>query len=40
MVVCVDRHTGWIIAIPTQRVGLTAEKVVGMLHQKWMDMGG
>ena len=40
MVVCVDRHTGWIIAIPAQRVGLTAEKVVGMMHQKGMDMGG
>jgi hypothetical protein len=40
MVVCVDRHTGWIIAIPTQRVGLTAEKVANLMHQKWMDMGG
>ena len=40
MVVCVDRHTGWIIAIPTQRVGLTAEKVANLMCQKWMDMGG
>ena len=40
LMVCVDRHTGWIIAIPTRKVGLTGEKVAKLLLQKWLDMGG
>ena len=40
LIICVDRHTGWIIAIPTQYVGLTAEKVAKLLLNKWLDMGG
>ena len=30
-VVCVDRHSGWIIARPTQHKGLTAEKCSHLL---------
>ena len=26
MLVCVDRLSGWIVAKPTQKIGLTAEK--------------
>ena len=37
--VCVDRHTGWIIAIPTTK-NLTAEGAAKLILQKWLDMGG
>jgi len=40
MIICVDRHTGWILAIPTQKRGLTAEKMVDIMLQKWTDIGG
>ena len=40
MLLCVDRHTGWIIAIPTQKTGLTSERAVDLLLQKWTDLGG
>ena len=40
IIVCVDRNSGWIIAIPTRKLGLTAEKVARLLYQKWLDMGG
>lgn len=40
MFVVVDRHSGWIIAIPTQNRGMTAEKAAKLLYSKWMDMGG
>jgi hypothetical protein len=40
MIVCVDRHTGWIIAVPTQKEGLTAEKVAKIMLQKWIDLRG
>ena len=38
--VCVDRHTGWIVALPTLKAGLTSEKAARMIYNKWMDMGG
>ena len=37
---CVDRHTGWIIAIPSKKSGFTAEKAIKAMYSKWMDMGG
>jgi len=40
LIICVDRHSGWIIALTTTKVGLTAEKTSRMLFQKWIDMGG
>ena len=40
MILCVDRHSGWIIAVPTLKVGLTAEKVAKIMLQKWTDLGG
>ena len=40
ILLCVDRHTGWIIAIPTQKCGLTAERSVELMLQKWTDLGG
>ena len=36
----VDRFSGWIIAIPTQERGLTAEKSSQADFSKWLDMGG
>ena len=39
LVLCVDRHSGWTIAMPTQRVGLTAEKVARFMVDKWEGMG-
>ena len=27
LIVCVDRHSGWIVAIPERKVGLTGDKV-------------
>ena len=40
LLLCVDRMTGWIVAIPTQKNGLTAEKTVKLLLHKWLDVGG
>ena len=40
MIVCVDRHSGWIVAIPTQNKGLTGSKVAKlMLQQFWRPFG-
>ena len=38
--IVVDRHSGWIIGIPTEDRGLTAEKAAKLLYSKWLDMGG
>jgi hypothetical protein len=35
MVVCVDRHSGWIIALPCLGKGLTGPKVAQMLLKEW-----
>ena len=35
LVLCVDRHSGWTLAMPTQRQGLTAEKVARYMLEKW-----
>ena len=40
LLLCVDWMTGWIVAIPTQKNGLTAEKAVKLLLQKWLDVAG
>jgi hypothetical protein len=34
IIICVDRHSGWIIAIPTNKTGLTSEKVAKLLYYK------
>ena len=40
MVLCVDRHSGWIVASPQQRKGLTAKKVaLDMLDRAWGPFG-
>ena len=40
MVICVDRLTGWIVAKPTQKLGLTAEKAAHlMLDDGWSIYG-
>jgi len=31
LLVCVDRHSGWILARPCQKLGLTAEKAAHLL---------
>ena len=39
-VLCVDRHSGWMIARPTQDRGLTGEKVAHLLiDTAWGEMG-
>ena len=40
MVVCVDRHSGWIVAVPCKKQGLTGAKVAKMmLSQQWRPFG-
>ena len=40
MVLCVDRQSGWIVASPQQRKGLTAKKVaLDMLDRAWGPFG-
>ena len=40
MLVCVDRHSGWIMACPTTKLGLTAEKAAHLLLDKGWDLYG
>jgi len=39
VIVCVDRHTGWILAIPALNKGLTAEKVAKLMMPQWDIFG-
>ena len=40
MVVCVDRHSGWMVAVPCKKQGLTGAKVAKlMLSQQWRPFG-
>ena len=40
ILLCVDRLSGWIVACPTQKVGLTAEKAAHLiLHKGWGPFG-
>jgi len=40
MAVCVDRNSGWMVATPQQRKGLTAKKVAtGMYRDFWEPLG-
>ena len=39
MAVCVDRHSGWMVATPLQGKGLTAEVVAKAMYRQW-DMFG
>jgi hypothetical protein len=40
MAVCVDRHSGWIVAVPVQNKGLTGAKVAKvMLKYQWSPFG-
>jgi len=40
LVLCVDRHSGWMVATPQQRKGLTARKVaLEMLDRAWGPFG-
>ena len=40
LIACVDRHSGWIVAIPTQNLGLTGSKVAKlMLQHFWRPFG-
>ena len=37
---CVDRHSGWMVARPTQKLGLTGEKAAHlMLDSTWGEVG-
>ena len=40
MVLCVDRHSGWMIARPTEKLGLTAEKCAHLLIEGGMGILG
>jgi len=39
VVCCVDRHSGWIMAIPVLYKGLTSEKVAKIMLEKWVIFG-
>ena len=40
LIVCVDRHSGWIVAIPERKVGLTGAKVaLAMVKHQWRPFG-
>lgn len=39
MAVCVDRHSGWIIAVPVLMKGLTAQKVALAMYDQWRFFG-
>ena len=40
LIVCVDRHSGWIVAIPEGKVGLTGAKVaLAMVKNHWRPFG-
>jgi hypothetical protein len=38
--VCVDRHSGWIVAVPCLKLGLTGAKVArAMIQHQWRPFG-
>ena len=40
LIVCVDRHSGWIVAVPERKVGLTGAKVaLAMVQHQWRPFG-
>ena len=39
MAVCIDRHSGWIIAVTCQNRGLTGAKVAKAMLQQWRPFG-
>jgi hypothetical protein len=40
LIVCVDRHSGWVVAIPELEKGLTGEKVAkAMVKHQWRPFG-
>ena len=40
LIVCVDRHSGWMVAVPTKNQGLTGSKVAKlMLQHFWRPFG-
>src|SRR5574338_524054 len=39
MAVCIDRHSGWIIAVACQNKGLTGAKVAKAILQQWRPFG-
>ena len=40
LIVCVDRHSGWMVAIPEGKVGLTGAKVaLAMMKNQWRPFG-
>ena len=40
LIFCVDRHSGWIVAVPERKVGLTGAKVaLAMVQHQWRPFG-
>ena len=39
MLVAADRHSGWVMAEPVQKVGLTARKVGTIMYHRWTELG-
>ena len=39
LLVCVDRQSGWIVAIPCERAGLTGKKAALLMLEKWEMFG-
>ena len=38
--VCVERLSGWIVARPTTKVGLTAERAAHLILENWWELFG
>ena len=39
MVVCVDRHSGWLVVVPEMYQGLTGTKVAKAMSREWQFSG-
>ena len=39
MVVCVDRHSGWLVVVPEMYQGLTGTKVAKAMSREWQFFG-
>ena len=39
LLVCVDRQSGWIVAVPCEKTGLTGKKAAQLMLEKWEMFG-
>ena len=38
MVLCVDRHSGYVVAVPARKKGLLAKEVAVMMIRHWLTV--